>query len=147
MQTRSIDTELEMLAGMHLDALRYLWRKRFDTDPPKVSAGLLRLALAYAMQEKRLGGLSSAALRQLGRYGTARHTGAKVIPLRTARPGTRLVRVWNHVAHVVTVNEDGEIEWNGRTWRSLSEVARAITGTQWSGPKFFGLRTKKAVVA
>ena len=147
MQTRSIDTELEMLAGMHRDALRYLWRKRLATDPPKVSAGLLRLALAYTMQEKRLAGLSSTALRQLGHYGAARHTGAKVIPLRTARPGMRLVRVWNDIAHVATVNEAGEIEWNGRTWRSLSEVARAITGTQWSGPQFFGLRTKKTIVA
>ncbi len=56
----------------------------------------------------------------------------------------RLVRVWNGVAHVVTVKETDEVEWNGRTWRSLSEVVRTITGTQWSGPKFFGLRDRKA---
>ena len=56
----------------------------------------------------------------------------------------RLVRVWNDTTHVVTVNDDGAIVWNGKTWKSLSVVARAITGTQWSGPRFFGVANRKA---
>jgi hypothetical protein len=56
----------------------------------------------------------------------------------------RLVREWQGVAHVVVVGDDGVIRWDGRDWRSLSEVARAITGTRWSGPAFFGLKTRAA---
>ena len=56
----------------------------------------------------------------------------------------RLVRSWNGVAHIVTVGEDGNITWSGKSWNSLSEVARAITGTRWSGPAFFGLKRKAA---
>jgi len=138
-----LEAEIDALSSMDLEALRHLWRTRTNTDPPKVSAGLLRLALAYAMQEKSLGGLSAASLKQLEAVAAAGRTGAKVTHLRTTRPGMRLVRVWSGVAHVVTINEAGEVEWNGKTWRSLSEVARAITGTQWSGPKFFGLRDRK----
>ena len=138
-----LEAEIDALSNMDLEALRHLWRTRFNTDPPKVSAGLLRLALAYAMQEKALGGLSMASVKQLEAVAAAGRNAAKVTRLRTTRPGMRLVRVWNGVAHVVTVNEAGEVEWNGRTWRSLSEVARIITGTQWSGPKFFGLRDRK----
>ena len=63
---------------------------------------------------------------------------------RPARPGTRLVREWNGTAHIVTVGEDGVIRWNSADWNSLSEVARAITGTRWSGPAFFGLKRKVA---
>lgn len=138
-----LEAEIDALSGMELEALRYLWRTRFSTDPPKVSAGLLRLGLAYAMQERTLGGLSVASLRQLDAHAAAGRTGSRVTRLRTTRRGMRLVRVWNGIAHVVTVNDAGEVEWNGKTWRSLSEVARTITGTQWSGPKFFGLRDRK----
>jgi hypothetical protein len=138
-----LELEIDALSSMSLDALRHLWRTRMNSDPPKVSAGLLRLALTYALQEKALGGLSAASMKQLEAVAAAGRNAAKVTRLRTTRPGMRLVRVWNGVAHVVTVNEAGEVEWNGRTWRSLSEVARIITGTQWSGPKFFGLRDRK----
>ena len=138
-----LEAEIDALSSMGLDALRHLWRIRLNTDPPKVSAGLLRLALAYAMQEKALGRLSMASVQQLEAVAAAGRDVAKVTRLRTTRPGMRLVRVWNGIAHVVTINEAGEVEWNGKTWRSLSEVARIITGTQWSGPKFFGLRDRK----
>jgi hypothetical protein len=138
-----LDDEINALSSMDLDALRHLWRTRMKSDPPKVSAGLLRLALAFALQEKALGGLSMASVKQLEKVAAAGRNAAKVTRLRTTRPGMRLGRVWNGVAHVVTVNQAGEVEWNGKTWRSLSEVARTITGTQWSGPKFFGLRDRK----
>jgi hypothetical protein len=61
-----------------------------------------------------------------------------------ARPGTRLIREWNGTAHIVTIGDDGVIRWNDRAWRSLSEVAREITGTRWSGPAFFGLKKRLA---
>lgn len=138
-----LEAEIDALSSMGLDALRHRWRTRFNTDAPKVSAGLLRLALAHTLQEKSLGGLSMASVKQLEAVAAAGRNAAKVTRLRTTRPGMRLVRVWNEIAHVVTVNEAGEVEWNGKTWRSLSEVARIITGTQWSGPKFFGLRERK----
>ncbi len=138
-----LEAEIEALSSMELEALRHLWRTRFSANPPRVSAGLLRLGLAYDLQEKALGGLSVRSTRQLDDVAAAGRTAARVTRLRTTRPGMRLVRVWNGVAHIVTVNEAGEVEWNGKTWRSLSEVARKITGTQWSGPKFFGLRDRK----
>jgi len=64
---------------------------------------------------------------------------SKKLPL-LPRPGMRLVREWQGVTHIVTVGEDGVLRWNEREWRSLSQIARTITGTQWSGPAFFGLR-------
>jgi hypothetical protein len=142
MAASTLDTELAALAAMDLDVLRHVWRTRMRSDPPKVSASLLRLGLAYAMQEKALSGLSKAAEKQLKLYGVTGRMSEKPVSRREPRPGMRLVRVWNDVAHVVTVSDVGEIQWQGKTWRSLSEVARAITGTQWSGPKFFGLRDK-----
>jgi hypothetical protein len=135
--------ELAALAAMDLDALRHFWRKRFRSQPPKVSAGLLRLALAYALQEKALGGLSRASQKQLDAL-PVRESRQTVTRLRQPRPGMRLVRVWNDVAHVVTITEEGQVEWQGKHWHSLSEVARAITGTRWSGPRFFGLRDRQA---
>lgn len=142
MPNSNFDVELNILATMDLVALRSRWCKRFGYDPPKVSAGLLRLALAYDVQKAVLGGLTTGSDKLLHSYAAAHVIGTKVVRLRTARPGMRLVRTWNGATHVVTVNDAGVIEWNGRSWRSLSEVARAITGTQWSGPKFFGLRNK-----
>jgi hypothetical protein len=61
-----------------------------------------------------------------------------------ARPGSRLIREWNCTAHIVTIGDDGAIHWNDRNWNSLSEVAREITGTRWSGPAFFGLKKRLA---
>ena len=135
--------ELAALTAMDLDALRHLWRRRVRSQPPKVSAGLLRLALAYALQEKALGGLSKASQKQLEAL-SARESRQRITRLRQPRPGMRLVRVWNDVAHVVTITDDGHVEWQGKHWHSLSEVARAITGTRWSGPRFFGLRDRQA---
>jgi hypothetical protein len=72
-----------------------------------------------------------------------RESVARGAPRPAAAPGSRLVRVWRGTTHVVSVGEDGVIRWNNREWRSLSEIARAITDTRWSGPAFFGLRSKR----
>ena len=105
-----------------------------DRTVPRVSAKLLRLALGYELQAKALGGLPRKTKQRLDQVAAAK-TETKDI-----RPGMRLAREFGGKVHIVTVGDAGEISWNGKEWRSLSEVARAITGTVWSGPAFFGLR-------
>ena len=102
---------------------------------------MLRLALGYELQAKALGGLSRSAQQRLDQAATAK------TQTRSTTPGMRLVREWQGKVHIVTIGETGEVEWNGKVWRSLSEVARAITGTRWSGPAFFGLKERKGKAA
>jgi hypothetical protein len=125
---------LDRLDTMTLGDLRREWEARLCGPPPKLSRDMLALALGYAMQEASVGGLTAATKRQL-RHGRSAKPAALV-------PGTRLVRRWNGVAHCVEVTDDGAIIWNDARWSSLSAVARAITGTRWSGPAFFGLHAK-----
>lgn len=105
---------------------------------PRVSPKMLRLALAWELQATANGGLSRSTTRLLDQLGRGT---TKTAP---ARPGMRLVREWQGHVHVVTVGEDQVIRWDDREFGSLSEVARAITGTRWSGPAFFGLKKKVA---
>ncbi len=142
MSKRSLEAELDRLESLDLEGLRHVWRKRIRTEPPSVSAALLHLALAYELQAKAFGGLPVASKKVLD--GLLDGPGRAPSRPAAARPGMRLVRVWNDTTHVVTVNDDGAIEWNGKMWKSLSVVARTITGTQWSGPKFFGVAARKA---
>ena len=118
--------------------LKGRWARLTGGPPPRVSAALLRLALAWELQAREHGGLSRKTRQQLDQIARGKTR------TRTSAPGMRLVRAWNGRTHVVTVGEDGVIRWNDRDWRSLSEVARAITGTRWSGPAFFGLKQKRA---
>ncbi|MDP1027041.1 DUF2924 domain-containing protein [Sphingomonas sp. KR1UV-12] len=132
--------ELEVAALDHLSsaALRERWTRLALGPVPRISPRLLRLALAWEIQARALGGLPRGVVRTLDQLGTGK---TRTTP---ARPGMRLVRAWQGRVHVVTVGEDGIIRWDEREWRSLSEVARAITGTRWSGPAFFGLKKKVA---
>ena len=114
------------------------WGRVTASPVPRVSPSLLRLALAWELQARMQGGLSRASQVELDQL--ARGQTRTAVP----RPGTRLVRAWAGRAHVVTIGEDGAIRWDGRSWNSLSEVARAITGTRWSGPAFFGLKQRTA---
>jgi len=93
------------------------------------------MALAFEMQASVYGGLSRRTAERLSQMSAA-------VPAR--RAGTRLVREWKGTLHTVTVMEDETVHWGGKQWRSLSEVAREITGTRWSGPAFFGLKKRKA---
>ena len=130
-------SELAAIPQLSLAELRARWIALVSAPLPKVKAGLLAPALAFELQAQVLGGPSLALRRRLEQAGRAlTHT-------RKAEAGTRLAREWNGKLHVVTVGEDGEIRWDGRTWNSLSEVARAITGTRWSGPAFFGHKFRK----
>ena len=130
--------QLAELSGLSSAKLRDCWVQLTGAIVPKVSPSLLRMAIAYELQARAGGGLSRTAQQKL-----AQLAGAKTVTS-PARPGMRLVREWNGTAHIVTIGEGGAIRWNEREWNSLSEVARAITGTRWSGPAFFGLKQKKA---
>jgi hypothetical protein len=137
-QLADLDTDLTALADMTLSAMRARWQEVSDSPVPRVRQTLLRLALAYELQAAVHGGLSRRTEQRLA------YLAGKNSAPDAPRPGMRLVREWNGTLHTVTIDEDGLIHWEGKTWRSLSEVARAITGTRWSGPVFFGLRQRRA---
>ena len=131
-----LDAELNALEFMPLAELRSAWSRQVGATPPKVSAGLMRLALAHHLQSKAMGGVTKAIERKLQEI-----TNGRAAVRVTA--GTRFLREWRGKVHVVTVAEDGQYRWKDRDWPSLSIIARSITGTQWSGPAFFGTKTNK----
>ena len=132
-----LEDQLAELDTMAKGDLRDRWAKLTGRPVPQVSAKLLRLALAYEIQAKALGGLSRKTKQRLDQVADAK------TETKDVRPGMRLAREFGGKVHVVTIGDSGEILWNEREWRSLREVARAITGTRWSGPAFFGLRRKR----
>ena len=133
-----VQAELARVELLALADLRVRWCALVGTPAPKLSAAMLRLALAWEIQAGSLGGLPRGVTRALDQL-----AGGKT-RTQAPRAGLRLVREWAGRAHVVEVGEDQVIRWDGREWRSLSEVARAITGTRWSGPAFFGLKQRVA---
>lgn len=134
----SLDAQLCEIAEMSRSDLQRRWAKLTGRPIPRLSVGMLRLALGYEIQAKAIGHLSRPDSGQLDASAQAR---PRAMPL---TPGMRLVREWHGTVHVVTVAEDGAVVWNDRNWKSLSEIARTITGTRWSGPAFFGLKQRKA---
>jgi len=125
----------EAIEAMDRAALIAAWSEFFDAPVPKsLSQPFLRRFLAFEVQARRFGGLPKGFLKTLERQvvKVAQTNGAGI------RPGGRLLREWDGVTHSVEVIEGG-YRWNGVTYRSLSSVARAITGAHWSGPRFFGL--------
>ena len=133
-----LEAKLAALEDMSSSELRDHWQRLTGEIAPRISPKLLRLALAWELQAEALGGLSRATQQKLDQLGTGKTRTA------AASPGTRLVREWQGKAHVVTIGADKVIRWEEREYRSLSQVAKAITGTHWSGPAFFGLRKKLA---
>jgi len=136
MREAALDTTLAQLPKLSLAELRARWLAHFGPPVPKISAALLRSGFAWELQAKEHGGLSREATRRLEQLANGK-TKTHVL-----RPGMRLVREWNDVLHVVKIGDEGQILWNDREWASLSQVAREITGTRWSGPAFFGLKKK-----
>jgi hypothetical protein len=133
--------KLQALEQMDPAALRAEWRRLYRAHPPKrVARDLLLLAVAWKIQEQAHGGLGVATRRRVADLAATLERDGDVTRNRVARlkPGARLVREWRGETHTVIVLEDG-FEWRGRQWRSLSVIARAITGGHWSGPRFFGL--------
>jgi hypothetical protein len=138
---------LKQIAGLpklSYPELKALWREYFGAEPPAYRRGFLIRGLAHRLQELAFGGLKPAYQARLDAMieGTDKPNGRSGRRPRQdvqLMEGTKLVRDWRGVAHEVAVIEGG-FEHQGRRYRSLSAVARAITGTQWSGPLFFGLR-------
>lgn len=137
--------ELARLEGLAILELRQEWRRLHQTPSPKrLSRDILLRSIIYKLQERVAGGLSKSTLRKLrGASPDASFPVERRRPRVSFKPGTRLVREWHGVTHTVVVLADG-VEWRGQRYRSLSVVARAITGAHWSGPRFFGLNAGAA---
>ena len=136
-----LDKDLVALAAIPTVQLRERWAAMGVGDAPLVPAPLLRRMLAQRLQEKRRGVLPLLVVRELERVGAV---GSGAVPglqrqSATLTPGTRLIRQWNGQTIVVEVTADG-FTWKDRSWRSLTEIAREVTGAHWSGPRFFGLK-------
>ena len=140
MLARNIETEIEALDSASLAEVKGRWQATFGTEPPKgLSRKLMIRALAYETQVRTFGKLKPRHAKQLKREvdPVTRPINEPTAP--TLEPGTRLLREWRGICHRVDVTEDG-FRWENNTHTSLSAIARAITGTRWNGPLFFGLR-------
>lgn len=139
--------QLAALPNKSTAELKQLWRELHDREPASLNREFLIKRLAYRIQELEHGGLSARAEAKLDRLIAEEDLRLKgKQPVRRGdRPiaGTRLVRQWQGVEHTATVLVDG-FEYQGRPYRSLSAIARAITGTRWSGPLFFGIRNHRS---
>ncbi len=136
-----LEGESAALADLPRPGLIDRWQALYGASPPKgLSRRLLILAIAYRMQVKRYGGMTPAARRRLRK--AADEEAVPREPKTNGAPrvatGTRLIREWNGVTHVVDAVDGGFI-WHGARYGSLSAVARAIIGARWSGPRFFGV--------
>ena len=144
--TASIPARLLALKTMTTPELKAQWRELFDSEPPPFNRCYLESRLAYRIQELTLGGLKLETIRRLERLGEELDGGDRAKSRMRVDTkliaGTRLIREWQGVEHVVTVTRDG-FEWQGRPYKSLSAVARAITGTRWNGWIFFGLKNRR----
>jgi hypothetical protein len=119
------------------------WLRLYRTKPPaRLGRNLLMAAIAYRLQEQVLGGLQPELRRQLCAIaGRARDGGKPALAAPRLKPGTKLLRDWRGHTHEVVVSDQGFV-WQQVRYRSLSQIARAITGTRWSGPVFFGLKPR-----
>ncbi|MCK9553789.1 DUF2924 domain-containing protein [Aquamicrobium sp.] len=144
--TTPVLARLAALRAMSVKELKVEWDKLFGAEAPNNSRSFLEQRLAYRIQELTFGGLSKPT-RQLLDALADEVEGRKVRKSVISDPrnpviGTRLMREWNGTEHVITVLKDG-FDWQGRKYKSLSAIARTITGTQWNGYRFFGLRERK----
>ena len=147
----SIEEEIAKLRDLDLKGLRVRWRNAFGKPAPEhLTRYLLLLIIAYRLQADRLGDCDAETLKLLKRA-AGRECPASALSKDLARldqrrvappPGTVLVREWDRKSHRVIVMSDG-YAWDGRSFGSLSQVAFAITGTKWNGPRFFGLRDRR----
>ena len=141
MTTATVDARfphdcVAVIERMELEELRAIWAKQFGRPPALRSADLMRLVLGWRLQAKQHGGIDKGTRRKLKRKGTIEAEGLHL------GSGTTLTREWQGQTYVIRIEEDG-FRWDGELYPSLSAVARAITGTRWNGPRFFGLRDKR----
>jgi Protein of unknown function (DUF2924) len=143
--SNSVLSQIAALKSMPVADLKARWRELFDTEPPPYNRRFLESRLAYRVQELAHGGLKpetlerlAALAQQVDRKPNKRARSAPDRPI----TGTRLIREWQGVEHSVTVRDDG-YEYRGRPHKSLSAIARLITGTRWNGWIFFGLKNQR----
>ena len=142
----SVAAQLATLPSLPMPDLWALWDQHFPRRPAHRNRHYVESRLAYRIQEQAYGALPTPIRRMLVESG-AKHSKIKSAAGRSAQtllmPGTTLIREWDEREYRVTVTPDGLYALDGQLFKSLSAVARHITGTHWSGPKFFGLRDKK----
>jgi hypothetical protein len=144
----ALSAEIVGLSKAGIKDLRDRWKRLYGNEPSgHIGRSLLIGAIAYRLQEKAFGSLKPSAQRILDRVCDGRgEVGQEGIPKRRADAGTVLIREWRGVRHRVIVL-DNDVTYRGRHYKSLSGVARTITGTRWSGPLFFGLKGRAKEVA
>jgi hypothetical protein len=137
------EAEIAQLRNLSLAELRTFWAERLGKPRQLASTELTRRWLAWELQAEVRGGLDASTRRRLRQLAVALKPDASSSALSdiSAKPGTVLSREWSGTTHKVVVLETG-FGWNGQTWNSLSEIATKITGTRWSGPRFFGLKQR-----
>jgi hypothetical protein len=142
MDREVLATEIASRPKLGIDDLRERWKAMYGKAPSReIGRSFLTRAIAYRLQERAYGGLKPSTRRLLTRVAEETATGgsAKKPQIRKAQSRTILIREWQGNPHRVTMLDDG-VSFNGKRYRSLSEVAREITGSRWSGPRFFGPR-------
>ena len=137
--------DIEALGRMSPAELRSAWRDTFNQAAPQLSPDLLARGIAYRLQERQHGGLPPSVRLELARLTRLVARTGECQPANHVclKPGTRLVREWNGRALNVLVCDEG-FELDGRRYASLTQIAHDVTGTRWSGPRFFGLKNRKA---
>jgi len=146
----SVETEIAQLRSLGLPDLRRRWRAWFRKPAPEhLPRHLLLAMITYRIQADRLGDLDRETRQLLDTIGITESSSSVIARLKAfdqrqigLTPGTVLVREWDKASHHVMVTDEG-FAWNGKTYDSLSQIAFAITGTKWNGPRFFGLRDRK----
>ncbi|SLN54780.1 hypothetical protein PEL8287_02942 [Roseovarius litorisediminis] len=146
MITTATKPDIHRLEEADAAALRQIWRETRGTAPPKtLTARLMRLSLAWEVQAVSEGVESARDRKSWQRIMRARsvpvrQAGGPGVPRTAVSEGTRILKAWGATTHEVLITGDGGATWNGQSYSSLSAVARAMTGTNRNGPKFFGLR-------
>ncbi len=138
----SLEVEIAELQNLHIDQLRKRWQRVFNVVVPKgLSRDLMVRGLSYSIQERIDGGLKQSGRRKLQTFARQLQTGKEsgFDPRASLKPGTRLIRAWQGKTIEVLVLEGG-FEFDGQRYSSLSKIACLVTGTRWSGPRFFGLK-------
>jgi hypothetical protein len=147
--SETLEVEIAALPKMNIAQLQAKWRQALkQAPPPHIRKQLLVPLLAYKLQEQAFGGLKPEVKRRLRELAAGfdrnpRKAGGQFTDSIRIKPGTRLIRQWEGKTHQVTVGEAG-FEYDGELYKSLSVIARLITGTRWSGPLFFGLRGRRS---
>jgi hypothetical protein len=144
----SLDAQLVTLSTMSPAALRAAWRDAYRTAPPDIPPELMARAVASRLQERRHGGLPASVSREIARLTARLRKTDDVVGVHDVRlkPGTRLVRSWHGRTINALVTADG-FEFDGRQYSSLTRISHEVTGTHWSGPRFFGLKGRTSILA